>query len=258
MKPSNRIEAKEKYLGKTFQSNNCGVFKVVEYNSFTNVKIVFLDTGFETVTHICSVKRGEVKDCFKPTVRGFGIIGKEVIRDSGGKILESYRKWESMIDRVYGRDCKVDDKNPYHDVYISEDFRWFKTFKDWCNKQIGFNNEGWALDKDILVKGNKLYSPEACCFVPAELNSLLVNNRAVRGSFPVGVYYDKSRNNFQAYVRVNGERKSLGRHGTVEEAFYAYKKAKEDYIKEVAKKWKDQIDTRVYDALMNYEVNLDD
>ena len=125
-------------------------------------------------------------------------------------------------------------------------------------KQIGFGNEGWHLDKDILVKGNKVYSPETCCFVPVELNSLLVNSRATRGEFPVGVYYDVSRSKFQSYIRMHGKRKHLGRFVTPEEAFYAYKQAKEAYIKEVAELYKDQIDIRVYEALMKYEVDIND
>ena len=52
--------------------------------------------------------------------------------------------------------------------------------------------------------------------------------------------------------------KYLGRYNTPEQAFLAYKIAKESYIKEVAEKWRDQIDPRVYNTLMNYEVNIDD
>ena len=85
-----------------------------------------------------------------------------------------------------------------------------------------------------------------------------MNNRATRGKFPVGVYYDASRSKFQAYIRVYGKRKHLGRFDTPEEAFLAYKQAKEAYIKEVANKWKDQIDIRVYEALMKYEVDIND
>lgn len=258
MKPSNHIETKEKYLGKVFQSNSYGTFKIVGYTSHTQVKVVFVETGYETVTHLGLIRRGEVKDCFKPTVRGFGIIGDENIRDNNGIVLETYRKWESMLDRVYGRCCKKDTTNPYYNTSVSEDFRWFGDFKGWCEKQIGFDQEGWALDKDILIKGNKVYSPETCCFVPVELNSLLVNNRATRGEFPVGVYYDASRSKFQSYIRMYGKRKHLGRFDTPKEAFYAYKQAKEAYIKEVAELYKDQIDPRVYDALMKYEVDIDD
>ena len=258
VKPKNHTEAKEKYLGKTFQSNNHGCFKVVGYTSSTKVDVVFLETGFKTTTHIALITRGEVKDCFKPTVQGFGIIGTENVRDNEGVILETYRKWESMIGRVYSKSVKTDVNNPYFSTSISEDFRWFKDFRSWCEKQIGFGNQGWHLDKDILVKGNKVYSPETCCFVPVELNSLLVNSRATRGEFPVGVYYDASRSKFQSHIRMHGKRRHLGRFVTPEEAFYAYKQAKEDYIKEVAELYKDQIDIRVYEALMKYEVDIND
>ena len=50
----------------------------------------------------------------------------------------------------------------------------------------------------------------------------------------------------------------LGTFNTLEEAFYVYKREKEKYIKEVADKWKDHIDIRVYEALMNYEISIDD
>lgn len=258
MKPKNHIEAKEKYLGKTFQSNNHGCFMIVGYTSSTEVDVVFLDTGFKTITHMVSITRGEVKDCFKPTVQGFGIVGTENVRDNEGIILETYRKWESMIGRVYSKSVKTDVNNPYFGTSISEDFRWFKDFKEWCSKQVGFGNKGWHLDKDILIKGNKVYSPETCCFVPPEINILLVNSRATRGDFPVGVYYEASRDKFQSYIRMYGKKKSLGRFATLEEAFYAYKQAKEDYIKEVAEMYKDQIDIRVYEALMKYEVDIND
>ena len=87
---------------------------------------------------------------------------------------------------------------------------------------------------------------------------MLVNSRATRGEFPVGVYHDASRSKFQSHIRMHGKRKHLGRFVTPEEAFQAYKQAKEAYIKEVANKWKDQIDSRVYEALMNYEVDIND
>ena len=71
VKPKNHAEAKEKYLGKTFQSNNHGCFKVVGYTDSTKVDVVFLETGFKTTMYVCLIIRGEVKDCFKPTVQGF-------------------------------------------------------------------------------------------------------------------------------------------------------------------------------------------
>ena len=84
------------------------------------------------------------------------------------------------------------------------------------------------------------------------------SSRATRGANPVGVYYEKSRNKFQAYIRKNGKRVHLGRYNTVEEAFYTYKTAKESYIKELADKWKEQIDIRVYNALMIWTIEITD
>ena len=50
----------------------------------------------------------------------------------------------------------------------------------------------------------------------------------------------------------------LGYFSKPDEAFNVYKQAKEDYIKEVAELYKDQIDIRVYEALMKYEVDIND
>ena len=110
------------------------------------------------------------------------------------------------------------------------------------------------MDKDILVKGNKIYSEDTCCFVPREINSLFVKRKKSRGNFALGVDYKKSVKKFRARCG----NKHLGLFNTELEAFYAYKQAKETYIKEVANKWKDQIDPRVYNALMKYEVEITD
>lgn len=56
----------------------------------------------------------------------------------------------------------------------------------------------------------------------------------------------------------NGEVIHLGYFDTPEEAFYAYKPVKEAYIKALAEKWKDQIDTRAYEALMNWTIEITD
>ena len=82
----------------------------------------------------------------------------------------------------------------------------------------------------------------------------------IRGEYPVGVYHDTSKihKRFSARVSKNGKHKRFGSYRTPEEAFYVYKREKEKYIKEVANKWKDKIDPRVYDALMKWEINIDD
>ena len=174
----------------------------------------------------------------------------------------NYTVWYSMLQRCHN--SKIHKQKPtYSGCAISDNFKSLTYFLDWAKQQVGHNSrdgEGrkFNLDKDILIKGNKVYSEDTCCFVPREINVLFVSSRATRGANPVGVYYDKVRENYQAYVRVNGKRKHLGRFATPEEAFQAYKKAKEAHIKDVSNKWKEQIDIRVYNALMNWTIEITD
>jgi len=88
---------------------------------------------------------------------------------------------------------------------------------------------------------------------------LFIKRDAARGDLPIGVWFDKQKGKYQADVSVGRKkRKRLGSFSTPEEAFQIYKEAKEAYIKEVANKWKDQIDNRVYEALTTYEVEIND
>lgn len=252
-KPKNFIEAKAKYEGREYETLQYGKVKIIEYQSATDVVVQFENTGYVTTVSVGNLKKGFVKDRSVPTVCNFGIIGDQDIRDEHGNIEKEYRRWESMLSRVYGRPT-----NTYLGCEVCLKFQKYKDFKDWCGKQIGFDQDGWHLDKDILFKGNKVYSPETCCFVPSEINTLFVKQQNIRGKYPLGVSYEKRTKRFQANISIFGKNKGLGTYGTPEEAFYVYKIAKEAYIKEVAELYKDQIDNRVYEALMNYEVDIND
>lgn len=178
------------------------------------------------------------------------------------KHLIEYRVWFSLLYR-----CSVDypTKYPtYIGVTCSDNFKHYTFFYEWCHKQIGFKNvdengRSWHLDKDILVKGNKIYSEDTCCFVPQRINALFTKSSASRGENPVGVTLKKSNNKFVANCN-NGSGKyaHLGCFQTQEEAFLAYKTFKEALIKEVANEYKEQLDPRAYEALLNYEVDIND
>lgn len=253
-KPKNFIDAKAKYEGMNYSTRNHGKVKVVEYRSATDVIVQFENTGYVTTTSTGNLKKGFVKDRTVPSVSGFGIVGDTNIRDEQGIIEKEYRKWERMLDRVYARPTKS-----YLDCAVSLKFQRYVDFKEWCNKQVGFDQEDWVLDKDILIKGNKEYSPETCCFVPSDINAIFIRQENIRGEYPIGVWFDKRRGNYQADVCVGRKKRvRLGSFDTPESAFQAYKQAKEAYIKEVAEIYKDQIDIRVYEALMKYEVDIND
>ena len=191
-------------------------------------------------------------------VYGVGVFGEGNKARVNGIITREYTLWTNMLSRCYGE--KTQRNQPkYIGCAVSEEFHNFSMFKEWCYKQVGFNNTGWSLDKDILVKGNKVYSAETCVFVPREINNIILNNKTRRGAHPVGVKYYRRTGKFVSSCSIGiGRKKHLGYYNTPEEAFNAYKQAKEKYIKEQAEKWKDKIDQRAYEALYNYTVDIDD
>ena len=163
-----------------------------------------------------------------------------------------------MLERCYSEKCQK--KQPtYGGCEVSDNFKYYEYFYEWCHKQIGFGNEGWQLDKDLLTKGNKVYSEYICVFVPKDINLLLTKCTASRGENLIGVHWSKTNKAFVAKINKNkGKQEYLGFFKTELEAFNAYKEAKESFIKEQANKFKSQIDERAYLALMNYEVHIDD
>lgn len=172
--------------------------------------------------------------------------------------VQQYKFWTRMLERCYSK--KIHDKYPtYVGCTPSANFIYYTYFYEWCIDQVGFSNKGWNLDKDILIKGNKLYSEDTCVFVPQDINKLFTKTNALRGNCPIGVSYNTRDEVYETSVSM-GQNKNhrLGCFDNPIDAFYVYKKAKENYIKQVAEKYKSEIDIRVYAAMMNYEVEITD
>ena len=261
MKYLNDISYKD-CVGKVCQSKLSGDFKIVKYNDKTNVEVQFLNTGYEAVVELGSVRNGYVKDRYAPSVYGVGIVGTKYPITINGVLTKEYELWQSMLKRCYSDDFKKKNLT-YRDCEVSKNFKSYEYFYEWCHKQIGFGVDGngnpFHLDKDLLIKGNKVYSENTCVFIPQEVNTLLTKSTSSRGKYPIGVCWSKTANAFIARVNKNkGKPEYLGSFKTELEAYNAYKKAKEAFVKEQANKWKDKIDIRAYNTLMNYEVDSDD
>ena len=257
MKSLNDVNYKD-CVGKVFKSKLSGYFKVLKYNDSRNVEIQFLKTGYEMVAQLGHIKNGVVKDPYLPSVYGVGIVGTKYPTTINGVLTKEYVLWKDMLKRCYCE--KYHFKKPtYIECEVSENFKNYSFFYEWCQNQIGFDNKDWQLDKDLLIKGNKVYSENTCIFIPRELNQTLTKANLIRGEYPIGVCFDKVKNKFVVYVGLNSpKRKYLGAFDTELDAFNTYKIAKENHIKDLANKWKSQIDERAYNALMNYEVEIDD
>ena len=195
-------------------------------------------------------------DFKKGYVYGVGINDHNEFVTTNGKTINSYALWKSMLSRCYN-----DDYHKRFPTYIGctvcKEWLSFSNFKKWIDENY---IKGYQLDKDILVKGNKVYSPQTCCFVPKEINYLFVKCNGSRGQHPLGVSYHSQHNKFSANMRISNIGKHLGLFNTANEAFQAYKTAKEAYVKEVATNYytSGKINERVYQALMKYEVEITD
>ena len=141
---------------------------------------------------------------------------------------------------------------------------YYENFYEWLHGQENF--EKWAqlnngaVDKDIIVKNNKIYCPETCVLVPINVNNLFVKPQLIDNGYPIGVSYYLRDNNFEANCCIYGKTKFLGRYSTVEEAFNVYKHFKEDVIKHTARVeyTNGNISKRCYDAMINYCIDIID
>lgn len=251
---------REELLGKEFDTNTSGKCVIVEYVNSTNVTVLFRNPEAKVKCRLGHLRNGHVRNPLIPFVcnKGFVGVGKfDPVIDRC-----AYTPWKSMIQRVYSEKHLI-RKPTYRDVAVYEEWLNFQNFAAWCYSQPFFNvkddkGKTYQLDKDILAKGSKVYSPHTCCFVPSEINNQFVLRQKTRSKYPIGVSYSKCRNKFESQITKYGKNITLGMFGTPEEAFYCYKKAKESYIKEVADAWKGKIDDRVYEALLEYRVDITD
>jgi hypothetical protein len=249
LKPYNRV-------GEIYISNEGQKAEIVEYDSSVNVTIKFEDDNVINGYKYHNLKTGHFKNPYLKNICEIGYLGEVADLNKDKVYNKLYTTWFNMMQRCY--DEKELIKYPtYKDCFVIDDWLCFKNFYTWAIQNYNpYTMQKWHLDKDLLIKGNKIYSPETCCFVPNNVNTMFVKSNSIRGSLPIGV--SKRLNKFGASIKRNNKRTRLGSYDTPEEAFHAYKTAKEAYIKEVADKWKDQIDPRVYQAMCNYKVEITD
>lgn len=189
---------------------------------------------------------------------GVGLIGNTKSVDNNGKVKKSYNTWKNMIHRCYSQ--KALARHPtYQGCSVCDEWLCYANFEQWWNDnyyEIG--NQEMHLDKDILFKGNKVYSPATCVLVPIDINLLFIKRDSKRGNLPLGVSYFKRDKKYAAALSEFGEHHYLGLYDTPIEAFNAYKQAKEQFIKAKANEYRDKIPRKLYDALCKWEVEIDD
>ena len=243
----------ENRLGEKFITYEGYEIEIVQYFNAKNCTIKFNDNTIRYNIQYDKIKKGKVKNFNHKSILKIGYIGNGVYNSKNNYNI--YKTWKRMFDRCHN--LKIQSKNiTYIGCYVDECWYNFQNFAKWYEENWKIYMEIWALDKDILVKGNKVYSPETCCLVPREINNLFPKANSIRGHYPIGV--SKNKNKFRVFCCLNNKQVNIGTFKTPELAFQAYKTAKEAYIKEVADEWKNQIAENVYQAMYNYNVEITD
>lgn len=151
-----------------------------------------------------------------------------------------YTRWQGMLMRCYSEKFK-ESRPTYEHATVCEGWKTFSNFRDWCEDQ---DHEGKHMDKDLLVKGNTVYSPETVCFIPPELNTFFTDRKRFT-SASVGVRQTK---NGKYEVRVMNpfteSREHLGTFILLEDASEAWRKRKH----ELANQWADILEAEGYDS----------
>ena len=242
---------------KQYNTNEGYIAIIKKYYSYLNITIQLNDDN-KTILHkitLSNLKSGRIKNPYHKSVCNIGYLGKGKYKCKiNKKLTKEYIFWSSMINRCYN--ISYLERNPlYKNIEICEEWLNFQNFAKWFKKNYINNCE---LDKDILIKGNKIYSPKTCCFVPQEINKLFTKSNKVRGILPIGVQYRKDIKKFKSTLSKENKQVHLGYYDTPEEAFNIYKIEKEKYIKEMADKYKLIISDLIFNKLYEYNVEITD
>ena len=241
--------------------NNFGSKMVIkEYRSTRDVDVYFPKYNWVAKnTRYDNFKNGKIKCPYEPRYFGVGYLGEgKYTVSENGKLKKEFKIWYDMIKRCY--DPKYQEEHSTYKGCKVEDYLLnFQYMAEWINENYyEVSGEKMCLDKDILYKGNKVYSRETCIFVPERINLLFVKSNKSRGDSPIGTYPLPSGNYRAMCSNGYGKNIPLGVYSTPEEAFQRYKRCKENYIKQVADEYKGRIPDKLYNALYNYKVEIDD
>jgi len=238
-------------VGQRYTTNQ-GDLEIIAYSTSKDCDVRFDDGTILKNIHFVHIKNGSIKN---PNFRSIAGVGFQGVGKYGfTKNLNISQTWKGIIKRCYGKKESFEFPT-YNNVSVCEEWHNFQNFAQWFEDN---NVQGFEIDKDILIKGNKIYSPETCAFVPHEINMIFRKIQKRGRLYPTGVYKNTKKRRFQISYPLKINQDFPGYFDTPEEAWETYKKIKETHIKNLADKWKDLIDPRVYEALYNYKVEITD
>ena len=247
-------KCKNKRIGQEGINFQNSPMKIVQYNNSKDIIVEFQDKYKAKVhTNTSNFDSGIVKNPFVPTMKNIGYLGCQKVNNR-----LAYRYWASMFDR-----CYTNNYPSYKDCIVDTEWHNYTNFEKWFNKNYyEIPNEKMCLDKDILIKGNKIYSSKTCIFVPHRINTLFEKCNKLRNQYYIGVSKrteTKDKNSYRAKYRdINSNKKNTKTFDNPLDYFYEYKKQKEQIIKQTADLYKDKIPNNLYKAMYDWKVEEND
>lgn len=248
------IKNRQEKLGQVFYNKFGSKMEVVEYKNKAEVTVKFED-GYIVTGEFSNIKNGNISNPYDKSVYGVGYLGEGINNlYENTNTLKAYESWRGMMRRCYS--TIYQEKQPtYIGCTVAPEWHNYQIFTKWYDENYyEANGEVMNLDKDILVKGNKVYSPETCVFAPKSINKLFIKRNLEKASLPLGITYVKDMKQFRARCH----KFDLGLFNTPEEAFVKYKICKENIIKQIAEEYKKYIPLKLYSAMYNFSVNITD
>lgn len=162
--------------------------------------------------------------------------------ESGKSVIEwecqIYKMWSRMIQRCYSKSA-LKNRPSYGECSICDDWLIFSGFRKWIGEK---DISGLALDKDLLVSGNKVYSPNTCLLVSKTVNSFMVDRASDRGEWPIGASLDRESGLFVSHCSNPFTKKNeyLGRYKSAQDAHEAWRARKHQIACQLAQLQTDQ------------------
>lgn len=235
--------------------------EIVKYQNCHNVDIKFESGSLVKNRRYNLFLSGSVSDPLYPSYLGVGYIGVGKYKTRNNNIkTTAYIHWGSMLTRCYAE--KYIERANYSNCVVCNEWLNFQNFAKWHEQNYyELKDESVELDKDIISKGNKIYSPEKCIYVPHKINTVVCNRHNDRGNYLLGVTKIQAKGRkkaFYASCNKNNKEFYIGIFETEQEAFYAYKKVKEQVIYELADSYVGKIPNRVIESIKNYKIEITD
>ena len=161
-------------VGETYPSNNYGDMEVIEYVNSKSIQVRFVATGYSRYATAGDIRKGEVKDPMLPSVQGVGYLGVGPYSSStDNKKSACYNTWNAMLARCYNPSTQKNHPS-YAGCTVVSEWHCFQNFAIWYDK---YYVQGYELDKDTKVVGNKVYGPDTCTFLPQAVNVSIATSK---------------------------------------------------------------------------------